>query len=153
MNMKSMKILISQLLEDFFFFKLWSRALNWLPACNARAMVLTLSIAHFWKDWKTPKYFFADIKEILFWIDCRRASLSVRITDKNDDRRPSWGWKDMGELIFHLEDEPPQTKMHPNRWEHMPESHLSLGQLFFVHYLSHSNYFSRGHPSDCTKME
>ena len=51
------------MLKGFF---LWSEALNSLPACNARrAMALTLSIGHFWKDWKTPKYFYANKRNFI----------------------------------------------------------------------------------------
>ena len=45
--------------------------------------------------------------------------------------RPPWGWKNMRESILHWEDGPPWGKMHPNRWGHMPGSHLQLSELFF----------------------
>ena len=58
----------------------------------------------------------------------------------------------MGESIFHWEDESPGTKLHPNRWERMPGSHLSLPELFFVHYPGCGSHFSERYLAFAAKL-
>ena len=58
--------------------------------------------------------------------------------------RPPWGWKNMGESIFHWENWPNDTKKWPKVGANMPRVAGNWSEFFFVHYSGRRSHFPAG---------
>ena len=79
------------------------------------------------------------------------APFLFRISGKGTDLVTPWGWKNLGDSIFHCEKVWTTTKKAQNRWVHMPRSHLVFSELKFVHYCGRRDHFSKGDRSKNAK--
>ena len=125
-----------QLFEDIFVIQS-CRYFSYSKKCISRIFPReTCNPCDIWSEW---------------WVDRSQSLFYFVPQEKRLIRRPPWGWKNMGESIFHQEIGSPQTRKRPNRYKHMPGAQGSLPELFSVHCPGRSSHFFRGHPPICSK--